>query len=201
MDSFQTSANIVENLHISCFWNPSYVCRDVPAYACFGPCTQVATHVCGPRAFLVILFPKIDFCAFKNDIFHFNTPQVNLIFDWALKWPSTFRVWASLGNGGLSRKGYKMRCLHLGMAMSVLHFLYLTEPCPWNVGNVCFTFLLCGIALCMMYVCIYIYIYMPACVWLIVHFVWWTLMVKRATLADHKCTWPCSVGMHSRRLL
>ena len=34
----------------------------------------------------------------------------------------------------------------------------------------------CVIALCMMYAHIYIYIYMPACVWVIVHFVWWTLM-------------------------
>ena len=41
--------------------------------------------------------------------------------------------------------------------MSVLHFLYLTRPYPWNVGNVYFTFLLCVTALCM------IYVYM--CVW------------------------------------
>ena len=47
----------------------------------------------------------------------------------------------------------------LGMAMSVIHFLYLAEPYPWNVGNVWFTFLLCVIALYMMHVCIYIYIY------------------------------------------
>ena len=83
-DSFQTSVIIVENLHFSCFWNPSCVCRSVPMYTYFGSCTQTATHVCGPRAILVILFPKIDFCSFKSYIFHFNTPQVNLISDWAL---------------------------------------------------------------------------------------------------------------------
>ena len=47
----------------------------------------------------------------------------------------------------------------LGMAMSVLHFLYLAGSYPWNVGNVWFTFLLCVIALCIMYVCMYVYIY------------------------------------------
>ena len=29
-----------------------------------------------------LLFSKIDFCAFN--IFHFNTPQVNLVSNWAL---------------------------------------------------------------------------------------------------------------------
>jgi len=52
------------------------------------------------------------------------------------------------------------------MAMSILHLLYFAGPYPWNVGNVYFTFLLYVIALCMMYV----YIYMPAYVWVIVHF-------------------------------
>ena len=70
----------------------------------------------------------------------------------------------------------------LGMAMSVLHFLYLAAPFPWNVGNVWFTFSLCVIALCMMHV----YIYMPTLVWVIVHFVWWTLMAMWATLSSHK---------------
>ena len=56
----------------------------------------------------------------------------------------------------------------MGMAMFVLHFSYLTRPYPWNVGNICFTFLLYVIALCVMYVCmyvcIYVYIYVCACV-------------------------------------
>ena len=43
----------------------------------------------------------------------------------------------------------------LGIAMSVLHFLYLAEPYPQDIGNVTFTFLLCLIALCMMYVYLY----------------------------------------------
>ena len=47
----------------------------------------------------------------------------------------------------------------LGMAMSVLHFLYLAGPYPWNVGNVWFTFSLCVIALCMMYVYLYLLVY------------------------------------------
>ena len=51
----------------------------------------------------------------------------------------------------------------LGMTMSVLHFLYLTGPYPWNIGKVWFIFPLCVVALCMMYVCVYIYIYIFAC--------------------------------------
>ena len=56
----------------------------------------------------------------------------------------------------------------LGMVMSVLHFLYLVGSYPWNVDNVCFTFLLYVIALCMMYVyvCVYIYIYIYICVYM-----------------------------------
>ena len=51
----------------------------------------------------------------------------------------------------------------LGMAMSILYFLYLTGPYPWDVGNVCFTFLLCVMALCKIY--IYIYICLCVCGW------------------------------------
>ena len=51
----------------------------------------------------------------------------------------------------------------LGMTMSVLHFLYLTWPYPWNVCNVWFTFLLYVIALCMMYVYLYLLVYRWLC--------------------------------------
>ena len=44
--------------------------------------------------------------------------------------------------------------------MSILHFLYFAGPYPWNVGNVYFTFMLCVITLCMMYVYIYIWLRM-----------------------------------------
>ena len=56
----------------------------------------------------------------------------------------------------------------LGMTVSVLHFLYLTGPYPWNIGKVWFIFPLCVVALCMMYVCVYIYIYicLHVCGWL-----------------------------------
>ena len=83
----------------------------------------------------------------------------------------------------------------LGMAMSNLHFLYLARPYPWNVGNVCFTFSLYVIALCMMYV----YLYMLVCGWSCT--LYDGLMAKRATLSSHECSFPCSVGVHSRQLL
>ena len=82
----------------------------------------------------------------------------------------------------------------LGMAMSVLNFLYLARLYPWNIGNVWFTFSFCVIALCLMCV----YIYMPACVWVIVHFVWWTLELhERPSLvmrAFDLVVWVCAQG-------
>ena len=63
------------------------MCMNVAAYACIGSRTQVATYVRKLKATLVILFPKIKFLLILKDyIFHFNTPQVNLISDWALNW-------------------------------------------------------------------------------------------------------------------
>ena len=86
-DSFQTSAIIAENLAFYVF---ETLAADV------GVClrTHALAHVRRPQPMymgqwvtLVFYFPKIDFCSFKRYIFYFNTPQVNLIFDWALNWP------------------------------------------------------------------------------------------------------------------
>ena len=63
----------------------------------------------------------------KSYIFHFNTPQFNLIFDWALKLVLVLRVRAFLGNGGPSRKGYKMRCVH--HPFGFLHFFASLHAC------------------------------------------------------------------------
>ena len=52
-----------------------------------------------------------------------------------------------------------LKLLHVYMVMFYLHFSYLVGPYPWNVANVCFTFPLYMIALCMMY----IYLYMLVC--------------------------------------
>ena len=50
-------------------------------------------------------------CICKSDIFHFNTPKVNLKFDWALNWPWALEFEHHWGNRGPSRKGYKIQCL------------------------------------------------------------------------------------------
>ena len=42
----------------------------------------------------------------------------------------------------------------LGYGMSYLHFLYLARPYSWNIGNVCFTFPLCVLAMCRICVCV-----------------------------------------------
>ena len=106
-DSFQTSSIIAENLHFLCFWNPSCVRRSVPVYACFGSRSQAVTHVRGPMATLVILFQKIDFCSFKMLYFPFNTPQVNLISDWALNWHWTLEFRYHWGTGAWVVRGTK----------------------------------------------------------------------------------------------
>ena len=57
------------------------------AYAGMRMHTHVLAHVRGPKAISVILFPKFFFSHLKGYVFHFNTPQINLIFDWALNRP------------------------------------------------------------------------------------------------------------------
>ena len=101
------------NLYFLCLWNPSCIRKSVPTYACFGPRMQAIAHVRGLKATLVILFPKIDFCSFKRLYLPF--PHSLSQFDIWLgsKLALGFRIWASLENKGLSRKGYKMRCLQL----------------------------------------------------------------------------------------
>ena len=75
--------------------------------------------------------------------------------------------------------------------MSVLHFLYLAGPYPWNVGNVWFTFTLCVITLCMMYVYLYLLVYGWLCtlydglLWLREH----SLVVRALDLVVWVCAW------------
>ena len=81
----------------------------------------------------------------------------------------------------------------LGMAMSVLHFLYLARKYLWNVGNVWFTFLLYMIVLCMMYVYLYLFVHGWLCTsydglsWL--HK--WPFLVMRAL---DLVVWVCAQG-------
>ena len=88
---------------------------------------------------------------------------------------------------------YDLSFLYLAWAVflkyGVFWFTFLI-PCwayPWNVGNVWFVSLLCVLALCMMYVCVCVYIYIClfvcGCLWVVMHFLWWTPMVRRAALS------------------
>ena len=104
----------------------------------------------------------------------------------------------------------------LGFPLSLNHLLFLLFACATflRYGNVCFTFpvpcwaiplerwqyLFYFLALCdsiVHDVCIY----MLVCVWVIVHFVWWTLVAMWVTLSSHKCSWPCDMSMCSVHLL
>ena len=81
----------------------------------------------------------------------------------------------------------------LGMAMSVLYFLYLAWPYPWDIGNVCFTFLLCVITLYMMYV----YLYMLVCGWLCTLYDGLLWLRERPSLvmsARDLVEWVCAQG-------
>ena len=85
----------------------------------------------------------------------------------------------------------------LGFGNSVLHFLYLDGPYLWNVGNVCFTFLLCVIALCMMYVCVCVYICLRVCGWLCTLYdelLWLRKRPLLITSAFDLVVWVCTQG-------
>ena len=86
------------------------------------------------------------------------------------------------------------------MAMFVLHFLYLVGPCPWNVGNVCFTFLLCVIALCMMYVYLYMLVYGWLCT-LYDGLLWLRERPSLAISALNLVVWVCAQGNCRRCIL
>ena len=81
----------------------------------------------------------------------------------------------------------------LGMAMSVLYFLYLTGTYPWNIGNVWFTFPLYVVALCMMYVYLYLFVYGWLCT--LYDGLWWlrewpSLVMRALELV----VWVCAQG-------
>ena len=83
-------------------------------------------------------------------------------------------------------------------------WLIFPVPC-WAMPLECWQCLvyfptLCDSIMYDVYMYIYIYIYMPACVWMIVNFVWWTLVAMGATLSSYESSWPCSMGMCSRQL-
>ena len=88
----------------------------------------------------------------------------------------------------------------LGMAMSILHFLYHVGPYPWNVGNVCFTFLFSVIILCMMYV----YLYMLVCGWSCTLYDWLSWLCERPCLvmsAPNLVLWVYTQGHCCRCIL
>ena len=57
-----------------------------------------------------------------------------------------------------------LRLRSLGIVMYVLHFLYLVGPYTWNVGNVCFIFLLYDSIMHDVCMCVCVYIYAFVCV-------------------------------------
>ena len=56
-------------------------------------------------------FSKIDFCSFKRFYFPFQHSLSQFNIWLGFKLALGLRVWASLRNGGSSRKGYKIQCL------------------------------------------------------------------------------------------
>jgi len=95
-----------------------YASETLATYAKMCLCTHALTCVHKPQLTYVIWWPlwsfkfsKIDFCSFKRLYFPFwhSSSQFNIWL--GSKLALDLRVRASLGNGGLSRKYYKMRCL------------------------------------------------------------------------------------------
>ena len=88
---------------------------------------------------------------------------------------------------------YLLRPHSRGMAMSSLHFLYLAGPSFWNVDSVCFTFPLCVVALCIMYVYLYLLLHGWLCT-LYDGLLWlreWPSLVMRAL---DLVVWVCAQG-------
>ena len=71
-----------------------------PAYVGCYPCTWVEDH-------FGHYFQKQIFMHLKSYIFHFNTPQFNLIFDWALNWSWSLEFEHLQGMGVRVIKGTK----------------------------------------------------------------------------------------------
>ena len=76
----------------------------------------------------------------------------------------------------------------LSMAFSDLHFSYLAGHTLGTLAMSglfpCFVCLHCAWCMCVC-VCIYIYIclFVCGCLWVVMHFLWWTPMVRRAALS------------------
>ena len=81
--------------------------KTLVAYARLCLLTQVDAHVCGPRATSVFYFSKYIFSYLKGYIFYFNTPYVNLIFNWALNRPWTLKFGHLWGMGARVVRGTK----------------------------------------------------------------------------------------------
>ena len=108
----------------------------------------------------------------------------------------------------LSLSLFSRACIRVPHHVLPFIFLLLAWATFPRYSNVCFTFLvpcwavplehwqcliyfptLCG---CIVHiVCISIF----ACLWVIMYFVWWTLMATWVTLSSHEKNWPCSVGI------
>ena len=72
----------------------SYTSKTLATYARMCLRTHALARVCRLRPTYVgrgplwsFYFQKQIFAHLKGYMFHFNTPQVNLIFDWTLNWP------------------------------------------------------------------------------------------------------------------
>ena len=80
----------------------------MPTYAFFWPTYAGHYLHMWAEGHLVILFPKIDlFSYLKGYIFHFNTPQVNSMYDWALNWSWTLEFEYHWGMGARVVRGTK----------------------------------------------------------------------------------------------
>ena len=79
------------------------------AYACFGPTYEshdLSMQVEGHFGHFISK-NRFFFSHLKGYIFHFNTPQVNMISNWALNWPCTLELGHYWGMGARIVKGTK----------------------------------------------------------------------------------------------
>ena len=111
-DSFQTSAIIAKNLFFICFWNPNCVRKNVPVYMSMYAGHDSRTQ--GKSYFGHLIFQKYICAHLKCYIFHFNTPQINFISNWALNWPWALEFEHHWGMGARIVRGTKCSVYNTG---------------------------------------------------------------------------------------
>ena len=121
----------------------SYAFKTLAAYTTMCLCTHALARIRSLRLTYAsrwtlqsFYFQKLIFAHLKGYIFHFNTPQVNLIFDQALNWPWALEFEHHQGTRALVVRGTKYG-VYTQHAKHVEDFSTWLEECPSQIKHMC----------------------------------------------------------------